>query len=74
MDDVYDLWGKHLKVGDFITPLDGSDYIGKILYISKDNDTVHHQCLKTGRIWEKSYVGFGIRYRKYESVLKCKDR
>lgn len=63
MDD-YPEYGRQLNVGDIIKPTDGSDYRGRILTISRDTDTVEHQCLKTGRVWTKSYWGFGIRYEK----------
>lgn len=62
MNDVYNLWGRVFHVGDLIVPADGTDYIGKIIYISEKEDTVQHQCTKTGKVWTKSYSGFGIRY------------
>lgn len=63
MNDIYDMWGVQAKVGDLIYPSDGTPYRGRIVYISRAEDTVKHQCLKTGKVWEKSYTGFGIRYR-----------
>ncbi len=62
---AYDLWGRKFNVGDIVVPTDGTKYKGKIIYISKDKDVVEHQCLSTGKIWKKSYTGFGIRYQKY---------
>lgn len=56
----------HYKVGDLIRSSDGSKYRGKILYISKEEDTVRHQCLTTGNIYEKSYFGFFCRYSTLE--------
>ena len=50
------------KVGDLIRPADGTNYRGKILYLSKEEDIVRHQCLTTGKIYEKSYFGFFSRY------------
>jgi hypothetical protein len=50
------------KVGDVVVPSDGSNYEGKIIYISKEEDTIKHQCTKTGKIYEKSFFGFFCRY------------
>lgn len=53
---------KYYKVGDLIRPSDGSNYRGKIIYVSKEEDTIKHQCLTTGNIYQKSYFGFFCRY------------
>jgi hypothetical protein len=53
---------KAYQVGDIIRPSDGSKYRGKIIYLSKEEDIVRHQCLTTGMVYEKSYFGFFCRY------------
>lgn len=55
---------EQFAVGDEIVPTDGSDYHGKITYISKDEDVVKHVDTRTGKEWKKSYSGFAVRYRK----------
>lgn len=50
------------RVGDLIRPVDGSGYRGRIIYISKEDDIVKHQCLMTDRVYEKGYIGFCNKY------------
>jgi len=66
---AYNLWGRQFNVGDIITLADGTAYIAKIIYISRDEDIVKHQCLNTEKIWKKSYTGFGLRYKKYAGLV-----
>jgi membrane protease subunit (stomatin/prohibitin family) len=64
---------KSYKVGDIVRPADGSNYRGKIIYVSKEQDVIKHQCLKTGKIYEKSYFGFFCRYctlEEYNESIK----
>lgn len=49
-------------VGDLIVPADGSSYLGRIKSVSKEGDSVIHECEKTGVLYEKSYFGFFCRY------------
>jgi hypothetical protein len=58
------------EVGDLIVPADGSSYVGRITYISEDEDTVRHKCLKTGTEYEKSYYGFPVRYMSIVEMLE----
>lgn len=51
-------------VGDNIIAADGSDYRGKITYISKDENVVKHVDIRTGKESKKSYYGFPVRYKK----------
>ena len=48
------------KVGDIVIPADGSAYVGKVVRI--DATHVQHECVRTGRIQNKSRVGFCARY------------
>lgn len=50
------------KVGDLIRPADGTSYRGEIIFVSKEKDIIRHRCLKTGKVYEKSYFGFFCRY------------
>jgi DNA repair exonuclease SbcCD ATPase subunit len=58
------------KVGDLVVPADGSSYVGEITYISQEEDTVRHKCLKTGTEYEKSYYGFPVRYMSIVEMLE----
>lgn len=58
-----------IKVGQIIVPADGSNYTGIIISVSKDDDTVKHKCLKTGQVYEKSYLGFRCRYIPKENQI-----
>lgn len=49
-------------VGDIIVSASSDSYLGEIVYISKEEDTVRHRCRKTGKEYEKSYFGFQCRY------------
>lgn len=53
-------------VGMRVRPSDGSKYRGEVVFVSKEEDTVKHRCLKTGQIYEKSYFGFQVRYDPIE--------
>lgn len=58
------------KVGDIIVSASSDSYVGEIIYISKEEDTVRHRCRKTGTEYEKSYFGFQCRYMSVEERLK----
>lgn len=62
------------KVGDIVRPADGSNYRGEIIYISKKEDVIKHKCLKTGKIYEKSYFGFFCRYCTLEQYEESSKR
>ena len=61
------------KVGDIIVSASSDSYVGEIIYISKEEDTVRHRCRKTGTEYEKSYFGFQCRYMSVEERLE-KDK
>jgi len=48
--------------GQIVIPADGSNYRGQVIYVSKEKDTVRHRCCHTGKVYEKSYFGFQVRY------------
>lgn len=60
---------KSYKVGDIIVPCSASSYIGEIIYVSKEEDTVRHRCIRTKKEYEKSYFGFFCRYMTIEEVV-----
>ena len=62
------------KVGMIVRPADGSNYRGEIVYVSKDEDVVRHRCLKTGKIYQKSYFGFFCRYCTLEEYDEAEKR
>lgn len=51
-----------IKVGVNIRPNDGSEYRGVILDVDPSTDTVKHQSVKGGQVYEKSLANFHIRY------------
>jgi len=57
------------KVGDIIVSASSDSYLGEIVYISKEEDTVRHRCRKTGTEYEKSYFGFQCRYMTVKERL-----
>ena len=62
-----------IKVGQLVEPADGSNYIGRIISVSVEDDTVIHEDVITGKQWEKSYFGFFCRYMPYdESAYRYK--
>lgn len=50
------------KVGDVITPVDGSGYVGIVTYVSRDEDTIRHRCIKSHAEYERSYHEFVQRF------------
>jgi len=62
------------KVGDLVVPADGSSYVGEITYISQEEDTVRHKCLRTGTEYEKSYYGFPVRYMSIVEMLESRRK
>lgn len=74
-----------IKVGDIVIAKDGSGYIGKVIHISRKEDTVKHKCIvkdnvdikffppiRVGQVFTKSYTGFGVRYSKAIFCDGCK--
>ncbi len=61
------------KVGELIVPADGSNYVGEITYISEEEDTVRHKCLRTGTEYKKSYYGFAARYMSIPEMLEWNE-
>lgn len=59
------------EVGQIVAPADGSRYRGRVTYVSKEEDTVKHTCLRTGNVFEKSYFGFQVRYNPV--VMTCRE-
>lgn len=47
-------------VGDVVVPADGSQYRGEVIAV--DEEFVRHRCLATGRVYEKTRLGFYSRY------------
>ena len=55
-------FGFKIRPGDLIKPADGSDYIGIVIYVSKDKDMIVHRCLNSWQEYTKPYFGFFCRY------------
>lgn len=49
-------------VGHLVYPADGSSYLGRVIYVSKEEDTIRHECLRSGKVYECSFNMFRTRY------------
>lgn len=52
------------EIGDVVITKDSSDQMSVILSVEPESDCVVHRCLKTGMVYEKSYLTFPAKYVK----------